>query len=264
MRYYISTNLDYRDLDRFMAIYDNLSTPCGIELLLNFDQEGFFETYERHKEHFKSLDMSVHEQIMGVEHMLSPSEKGYDTSWERFMTTLEMAVEIGAKSVVYHINNGTTTGEVEQRRKHALVELDRANAEAKKRGLELLVENVGVRAYDNSLYIEESQFITFARSIDNPILIDVGHAHANGWDLVKLIASLSDKIVCYHLHDNDGLGSKDSHYRIKKGTIDYDRLLQAIKEHTPYADIIIEYAPDEANSAMLDEDLAYLSEILGQ
>ena len=57
----------------------------------------------------------------------------------------------------------------------------------------------------------------------------MGHAHANGWDLVKLIASLSDKIVCYHLHDNDG--TTDSHSAVGDGTIDFSAVMAAVRRN---------------------------------
>ena len=80
--------------------------------------------------------------------------------------------------------------------------------------------------------------------VPNPVLIDIGHAHANGWDLRHVMEALQDKIISYHVHNNDGV--HDCHQRIYNGTLDFNDFLYDVRELTPKADLVLEYAPDVA------------------
>ena len=85
-----------------------------------------------------------------------------------------------------------------------------------------------------------------AKSIDNTILIDIGHAFANGWNLERVIKELKDKIVSYHLHNNNGIN--DSHDLITNGKLNMDEFMKLYKEYTPKADLVIEYGAHCANA----------------
>ena len=107
----------------------------------------------------------------------------------------------------------------------------------------MAVENVGIKSMGNVLMNQE-QFIVECRKLPNPVLIDIGHAHANGWDLRHVMEALQDKIISYHVHNNDGV--HDCHQRIYNGTLDFNAFLYDVRELTPKADLVLEYAPDVA------------------
>ncbi|HCJ90740.1 MAG TPA: sugar phosphate isomerase/epimerase, partial [Acidaminococcaceae bacterium] len=68
----------------------------------------------------------------------------------------------------------------------------------------------------------------------------MGHAHVNGWDMCRVIAALGDRLVSFHIHDNDGSG--DTHQPVGRGTIPWGPVLAAMKQCTPGADWVFEYA----------------------
>ena len=85
------------------------------------------------------------------------------------------------------------------------------------------------------------------------MLIDVGHANANHWDLFRLVHKLRDRIRGFHLHNNDG--GSDQHNRIHHGSIDFDRLLPYLKAETPGAFWVLEYTRPEYHGEPLMEDI---------
>lgn len=109
-----------------------------------------------------------------------------------------------------------------------------------------VVENVGL--HDNMLFNEE-EYIDLIRSLPScAALLDLGHAHVNGWNLVRVIAKLQGHLVSYHVHDNDGTG--DRHLPVGRGTIPWKEVIAAMHQYTPKADVVFEYAngtfPDAA------------------
>ena len=93
----------------------------------------------------------------------------------------------------------------------------------------------------------------------NPVLIDIGHAYCNGWDLERVISALKDKIIAYHVHNNDG--KDDQHKRMHDGTLDFDRFIEWYKKNTPHAEIVLEYyIPDKKDLAGIEKDIEELLE----
>ena len=90
----------------------------------------------------------------------------------------------------------------------------------------MVVENAGVLERGNRLF-DEQEFIDLCRREQYAVLIDIGHAWANGWSLKRVVNALADQIVAYHLHNNDGV--HDSHQRIHEGTLDFDGFLKTGK-----------------------------------
>ena len=91
------------------------------------------------------------------------------------------------------------------------------------------------------------------------ILIDIGHAYANGWDLEQTMEALKNQIVAYHLHNNDGV--HDSHQRIFHGTLDFPLFLSDYQRLTPNADLVLEYSPNVADDESgIQEDISWLLE----
>ena len=89
------------------------------------------------------------------------------------------------------------------------------------------------------------------------MLIDIGHAHANGWNLSETIESLKDQIEAYHIHNNDGI--HDSHNRILEGSLDFEQFVLDYKKFTPDADIVVEYSRASSNDDEgIQEDLSYI------
>ncbi|HOE57183.1 MAG TPA: sugar phosphate isomerase/epimerase [Bacillota bacterium] len=167
----------------------------------------------------------------------------YDVSMKYYNSTFTYAKMLGAAYIVFHYYNfHFDISEREEKLKVATKNLGILKSLARGFGLKLAIENTEITR-DGCYMFTEDSFIQMARSTpDCHILIDIGHANCAGWDLSRVIRELSDKIVGYHLHNNNGM--EDSHCRILDGTLDMDRFMQDFCLYTPGADLTIEYSPD--------------------
>jgi sugar phosphate isomerase/epimerase len=60
---------------------------------------------------------------------------------------------------------------------------------------------------------------------DTPLLsvcFDVGHANVGPEDIIEAITALEDRIIAFHLHDNDG--TRDIHVQPPYGSMDWPML----------------------------------------
>ena len=168
--------------------------------------------------------------------------------------TATLAKEIGAKDFVFHHNNKVITDENKAETiRESAVNLQELTKLLASYDVQLLIENAGVKSRSNMLF-DQDEFIEMALNEENNVLIDIGHMHANGWDFEKVMEKLSDKIVSYHLHNNDG--NQDSHARIHEGTLDFDLFEKLYKRYTPEAELVLEYGYDLSGSFVeIAEDL---------
>ena len=128
-------------------------------------------------------------------------------------------------------------------------------------GVRLLTENAGMRAEGTQL-LDQQEFTDLCRSRKMPVLIDVGHANANGWDLKTLISDLADLIGGFHLHNNDG--TRDQHGRLREGTLDIASLVSLIQRAAPNVPRVIEYIHPRYHGEPLLSDIAYLQSLSGE
>ena len=118
-----------------------------------------------------------------------------------------------------------------------------------------LAENTGTRTVGNML-LDQHEFTDVCRDLRLPVLVDAGHANANGWDIPKLIGDLRGQIGGYHLHNNDG--ANDLHNRLRDGTLDFRKLVPLMDEWTPDVPRVIEYTRPAYHGEPLLEDIAFL------
>ena len=125
----------------------------------------------------------------------------------------------------------------------------------------LWLENTGIAA-DGTILLDQAGFTELCLAQERDVLIDVGHASANGWDIPRLLEDLKDRIRGFHIHNNDGV--HDQHRRLGDGTIDFHRLLPLILQKTPEADLVIEYTRPDLHGEPLCEDIAAVLSFLRQ
>lgn len=158
---------------------------------------------------------------------------------ETYKQSIAFAAGLGARHVVIHPGfcNAPCFDKEQARRRaaEAIYELFEFN---RPYGLKLLIENVGTNA--TSLYTME-QYIDFCNTLPpaGGALVDVGHAHINGWDFEKLFAGLGERLTAMHLHDNDGCC--DSHSPIGEGTIDWQQMSALVRQMKTTPELILEY-----------------------
>lgn len=258
-RIYISTNLyNPGELGRIFPLLEKIGDPsAGIELFPEWQSEGFGDELERYIDRFASYPISLHGPYYCTEHSSAKGTPVYARSMAYFRRTLALSQRLNSRYIVFHHNNCR----VEPERRQTMIDTAAANLARLRRaaarcGAILAVENAGVLSSGNMLF-DEAQFIEVAGAAADAVLLDVGHAHANGWDIQRVIAALADRIIAYHLHNNDGRA--DLHNRIHDGTLDMARILDCCRHYTPQADFVIEYGKQCADDiAGIAADVAYV------
>ncbi|MBR5509793.1 MAG: sugar phosphate isomerase/epimerase [Lachnospiraceae bacterium] len=232
------TNEEFEQAFYFVEKYPQI----GLELFPLWNTEEYGRLMEQYEDKLKKIPNSFHEQYFGSEHSASEGHAMYEFTEDATKKTVALAKKLNSHYIVYHYNNCEVTEENRTRMlENARKNLKRANELAKENGVQFVIENVGVLSRHNVL-LSEQEFIDECRMQPNHVLIDIGHAWCNGWNLENVIASLKDKIIAYHVHNNHGKG--DSHQRIHNGTMDFDGFFELYKKYTPDAEMVIEYAAD--------------------
>lgn len=233
----------------------------GIEVFPNFDNELFSLEIKELEEEIKKYPTALHGPYFKIEHSGEKGSLEYSRAKEEFIKILELGKKIDAKHIVYHHNNKIVSNEnKEEIIKHSRENLKELNKIAEEYSISILVENAGVNSIGNNLFTED-EFINEVKNIENSCLIDVGHAHANLWNLDNVITALSEKIEAYHLHNNDKL--RDLHESIDNGSLSFDDFFETYKKNTNKADLVLEYGYQYNDKIeKIAEDVIYIIEKL--
>lgn len=265
MRIYISTNL-YKPEQLYMIfnLIDKINDPSvGIELFPEWQSEVFRHEITQHLDRFQQYPISLHGPYYCTEHSEAEGAEQYARSMDYFHKTLELSQKLNSRYIVFHHNNCRVDPSCREAMiKNSTINLCKLRSEAERFDARIVIENAGVLAQGNMLF-DEGQFISMANSMPDDILLDVGHAHANGWNMNFVMQKLAHKIIAYHVHNNNGRA--DNHNRIHDGTLDFSQFLGWYKKYTPQADIVIEYGKQcvqETNGIV--DDVAYIKNALGR
>ncbi|QED46498.1 sugar phosphate isomerase/epimerase family protein [Cytobacillus dafuensis] len=231
----------------------------GFELFPNWKNKSFRSELKDFEHILKDLPLTVHGPYFGVEHSEKKGSKEYDEAMDQMTETVELCRNLNIKHLVFHHNNKVITDENRlESIKHSRENLKELNERLKNDDIAILLENAGVHSKRNVLF-NEVEFINECLNEVNNVLIDIGHVHANSWNLENVIKSLKHKITHYHLHNNDGV--QDSHERILDGTLNFEEFIKLYKEHTPNAHLILEYGLHIGEDVRaIAEDVKYIKE----
>jgi sugar phosphate isomerase/epimerase len=101
-------------------------------------------------------------------------------------------------------------------------------------GIEIVLENDTDRS--------PGPLVRVVDEVDSPFLglcMDIGHLHVfSELDAVEWLRRMSHRLTHVHLHDNDGMG--DTHWRIGRGTIDFDAFYTELATLAPNATLALE------------------------
>ncbi len=172
----------------------------------------------------------------------------------RLDLTFDAAISLGATRVVLHSGYGLVHELFELReawlKRCAAFWRDEIGRWADAR-IEIVIENDVQRSPD--------LLVRLAEEVDNPCLglcLDVGHQHLiSKLPLAEWVERMEGSLLHLHVHDNDRSG--DKHWSLGRGTIDFDSLFAAVKEHAPRAIISLEV---EDTMAQKMSDLRMLAE----
>ncbi len=260
MALYISTNMyTAEEFPRVLEYPAKLGPQVGVEVFPLFDQPGYEEILKQCMPQLKKVPVSFHGPYYQAEHSAPAGTQKYRETAALVCRTLQYAQQLDCRYLVYHHNNC----QVPESRK---AEMERIGCEnfreiealCGRYGISVVVENAGVKSHQNMLFDQE-EFIALCRREGYPVLLDIGHAHANGWDLEHVMQELRSQIVSYHLHNNDGY--EDGHQRIHNGTLDFAAFYRKCRELTPSADLVLEYSAEVSGDT--EGILADAKELLG-
>lgn len=258
MSIFLSTNMYLTD--RFHEIGDYIRKfegKIGVEVFSIFNDPGFEAELKKLLPLLQTVPVSFHGPYYKADHAAPEGTELYRHTMELTKKSLEYEISLHSRHFVFHHNNmPVTTDTAEDMKRISRGNYRRVEALHKPLGIPVVVENVGVRIRENVLFQQE-EFTRLCREEHYPVLIDIGHAWANGWDLERLMFDLKDQIVAYHLHNNDGI--HDSHQRIHHGTLPFGDYLKAWRKNGRMTDWVLEYVADVADDREgITEDLEEL------
>lgn len=245
MTLFISTNMyKANELNRVLP-YLELNENIGVEIFPFFEEEIYEEELKNCINRLEKAVISFHGPYYMAEHSAPKGSEEYKKTMELVRKTLEYSKKLNSRHFVFHHNNCR----VDKAKKAEIIDIACQNfREIEKmfaeHNIPLVVENAGVLDRGNMLF-DQNEFIDICKRENYKVLIDIGHAKANGWDLLYVIDKLKEQIVAYHLHNNDGI--HDSHFRIHNGVLDFEKFIEAVPKITPKAEFIIEYGDEVAD-----------------
>lgn len=241
---FISTNfLKPHEIGRIIYYVKNiekkLSIPIGIEIFpfwdeLNYENDIIDNLIELQKHY-----ISFHDPY-NTEHTAPYNSHEYIKTLNDFLKTISYGNILNAKHIVFHHNNCKVKNNKEVLIQESIKNMTYLNSICKNYNIPLLVENAGT-IFDENMLFNQEEFEYYCKNQDYDVLIDLGHAFCNNWDIDKLIKNIGIRIKAYHIHNNYG---KDSHNRIFDGNLDFNHILQLYHQYTPNADLIIEYSTE--------------------
>lgn len=246
----------FRTRDLLMTLDD---PAIGVEVFPYFQLTRFEKELKDNLDWLENRYITFHSQYQATDPCYEKGTPEYDVSMKYYQKVFEYSRLLNAGYIVFHYYN-FHFAQYERDRKLAAAEvtLSEAIRMSKEYGVRLCIENTEITRGENNCHMfTQNEFISNAKlQNDCSILIDIGHANCAGWDLGKVIFELKDKILGYHLHNNDGY--RDSHVSISDGTIDMDNFMKNYCRYTPNADLTIEYAPNKDLDLKVPEDVEFL------
>lgn len=260
MQIYFSTNaIPAAEFKKVISYLEPFGGKLGIELFPEFDKEGYADAVNDCMETLRQYPASLHGPYYGSDFSHKAGTEAYKRSMELLEQSLECGRRLHAKYMVYHHSNRSfLPEEKDEMLRNARKNYPEIKEKCEQYGVPIVVENAGVTSL-HTMLLEEEEFIAECRRLGCDVLIDIGHANANGWNLTHIMEELQDVIISYHLHNNDGCS--DGHQRIFNGTLDFEGFMRDYDRLTPDADFVIEYCPGAAEDIEgVFADVRYLIE----
>lgn len=215
-----------------------LDKACGLEFFYEFGTRAYWDTVLPLMTAGRQNGISMHGPCVQVN---LAKEDPARTYLNVFLDAFTYAKKIGAEFVVVHTNEVLPKDldklDLQQRVRDKLAVLLQLSRDI---GVQMVIENVGLRPKQSLLFDREAFLELPQRFPDAKFLLDVGHAHVNGWDLADTVRALGKRLIGCHVHDNDGKG--DQHLYVGAGTIKWEPFFEALMETNPDVRLVLEYA----------------------
>ena len=252
----ISTNMyKAEEFKRILPYVETWKGRVGVEVFPMFHRETFAPLLEESMGVLSRVPISFHGPYYKAEHSAPQGTPEYGDTMELVKQTLYYCRKLNSRYMVFHHNN-CAVGDKERMLRDSCMNYRRVDELFFSFGIPVAVENAGVMDRNNML-LDEEEFVSLCQGEHYPVLIDIGHAHANGWNLRRVMERLRGQILAYHVHNNDGI--HDSHRRISDGTLDVRSFLTWAREYTPEVDLVVEYGMETADDCRgIAEDVELL------
>ena len=240
-------------LQKVQEYSDCYKDRIGFEVLPMFDLPEFEGKFQEVLPILAEHPIRFHGPVFGAEHSAKRGSDAYEETMVHIRKTLPYARELESKHLVMHLNNCVVkSDQKDEMVRNALENYKELQELFGAFDCPIYVENTGTIAQGNML-LDQAEFTDLCRQEKFDVLIDIGHANANGWNLKRLILDLKDQIRAFHMHNNDGV--HDQHRRLYDGTLDFDAFRSLIDEELPEAVRVIEYTRPELEGEALHEDI---------
>jgi sugar phosphate isomerase/epimerase len=197
----------------------------GPPFLLHQDRATLIEAAERYRA--AGIRFYACHAPFGDEEELSQLEtEARQNAVDIHVKSLERAALAGVECMVIHPGRRCAEAEIPERTERLYASLDTLVPAAQKAGVRLALENmlpahVGCTSAGVRRIVDD---------FDSPFLgicFDTGHAHVNGEPVVDAFETMRDRLISFHLADNDG--HKDQHAQPPYGTIDWETFVRAFQ-----------------------------------
>lgn len=229
------------------ANLDHVFTPGDVrrnnvpELITNYNEKAFFDFFKPWR------DSAIRHGVENVQaHSVFPSwmpgEENRD--YNAFLLDLQKkmiraAAFIGCGRLVIHPFFGTYTAPIPKDEEFKLnldSYLSLADT-AKEYGVTICLENMFV-ANRGKAYAACCSDLTYACELVDALnkaagerrfgfCLDTGHILLTGIDIYNAMVKLGDRIECFHIHDNNGMG--DQHLAPYMGVLDWNRFIEGLR-----------------------------------
>ena len=204
-----------------------------LELTMDPPQAHYKIIHQQKEKILKALDSFNMEIICHLPTFVTTADLTYSlrkASLNEMLKSLEVASDLRSLKAVIHPSNigGLGLFVMDRARQYALESLEAIVEKADQLGLGLCLENMFPRS--NSL-VDPVDFIdVFEKFPSLKLTLDTGHAHIEdrgGMKVLDFIGRFSDRIG--HVHVSDNFGKEDNHLPIGTGTIDFPKIIEALK-----------------------------------
>ena len=180
-----------------------LPLTYNIEFFYEFGTDHYWDTVllplaQNNKE---KRTFSIHGPCVAV-NLADSSDEYY---LKAYAQTFTYAQKIKAEFVVVHTNE-IYHGEVAAVKELVYQRLAEVISLAQSYGVQVVIENVGLRPCGSLLFDFEEYLALFERYPQALALLDTGHAHVNGWNLPETVKRLQKKLgipFIYITHDQE-------------------------------------------------------------
>jgi sugar phosphate isomerase/epimerase len=205
---------------------DITAIEFGPPFLLQQDRETLIGAAERYRAAGIRL-YACHAPFDDPAELSQLEDEARQNAIEIHIRSLERAALAGVECMVIHPGRRCAEDEIPERMDHLYASLERLVPAAQKAGVRLALENmlpahVGCQSADVRRIVDH---------FDSPYLgvcLDTGHAHVNDEGVDAAFEILRDRIISFHLADNDG--HKDQHSQPPYGTINWDAFVRAFQQ----------------------------------